>query len=285
MAATGNEIALPFNAMAPEGRTRGTLLSVARELPGEWTSANGTQRAYGLGATFVPWGCDDLQTIELECQLDEDEPTFGAVPDAETFNAFRVVDALNCSTLSVEPSDLEERLMGRMEIMLSAALTNQLVNPTLTANKGLASEAVVLGDSVSVLAALVRLEDHLADVMHGGLGVLHLTPGILLAAVATGGVYWNGDRWVTPSGHTVIGDAGFTGTVGAEAGGAPTAGAGEKWVYASGPVWYSLRSARVLGTLASGQEGDNIWDSVADAYAVTLFDPCTVGAVLVGAIS
>lgn len=282
MAVTGMEIALPLNAMPPEARVRGTLLSVAREMPGSWTSANGTERGYGLGVTFVPWGCDDLQTLELQCETAEAEPTINALPDIEAFAAYRVVDALTCTTLSVDDEDLAERLRTRMGVMVSGAMANQLARATLTANKSLRTESTVLATtSIPLLSALVVLEDHLANVLHGGLGMIHLTPGLLAAAKTLGYAELTGDRYLSPTGHTVIGDAGFTGTIAPDAGGAPGLTGRERWIYASSPVWYSMRNPQVLGVLVDGVGGHNDWDAIADAYAVTAFDPCTVGAVLV----
>lgn len=282
MAVTGHEIALPLNAMEPQARVLGTLLSVARAMPGEWTAQNGTQRGYGMGVTFVPWGCDNLQTIELECEAAEDEPTINSLPEAAAFSAYRIVDALTCTTLSVADADLEERLLTRMWVMLSDAVTRQLVQATLTTNDSLRSTAaVVVNSSIPFQAALIALEDHLASTLHGGLGMIHLTPGLLTAARALGYVEQVGDRYLTATGHTVVGDSGQTGTVGPSAGGAPVLSGRERWIYASSPVWYSLRDPRILGTLAAAQGGHNDWDAIADAYVVTAFDPCSAGAVLV----
>jgi hypothetical protein len=303
--ATGREttIQLPPAPVRP----RGLFVDIATQLTETDTSYQGRDRL-GQGVQHQPWGCAPLTTGNLDCSADlllnGDGPAFtDADPpvriDANTtvgkdvailgfddvvvHPAFKVVDGLECSTLSFPDlntgafTGMTSRLQRRMRVLMSAALTGELVSGWASGGPSLSSEAVTLAASVDIGEAAEAIEAHLAETLLNLQGVVYLPPALVHHAVRVGWVRVDGGVLATATGHLVVADAGHDGSLGPS-----VPGAGQFWIYASGIPAYRVSDTMLLG---EGSEtlvlASNIRQRLAEAYAQLAFDPCPVGATLV----
>lgn len=259
---------------SPRPRTRGRLVDVAMPIPGfsgRWA-----------GVEWLPWpGVDDNRDGVL-CETVYDK-TPRDLPELENQPAFLLWDALTCSTLGISLSTLGRLLTENVTDFLSATLAMELESGTGSGGASLASTAnVVTSAAVPLKVAMAMLEDHLGSALHGGLGVIHLTPGLFTLAIADGLVDETTHK--TPTGHDVIGDAGHTGVVDPADGGA--VGEGERYIYASGDIWYATSAVKGVLTVESEDaapvyipQNDN--RPLVERYGLIVFNQDLVGAALV----
>jgi hypothetical protein len=290
MAATGweKDIDLP----GPRARTRGTLLSVARRIPDEALTSAGVNRLTG-GITWLPWGVGNLSVDAANCDVDYNKVA-RTLPPVMFQPAFLIYDSLTCSNLSGMLDELWRRIGANLDVYLSAAFADQLEDASegglglIGANNYDAAgtdyaPTVVTSGASSLKLAMVLLEDHLAAKLHGGLGVIHLTAGLLALAVAEGLVDWEDGAYRTPTGHAVIGDAGHTGTDQPNGAGAP--GAGNVYIYATGDIWYAVQGVDRRPEAETGEGYQfirrNVDRPLGELYGVLAFDPSVVGTALV----
>jgi len=108
--------------------------------------------------------------------------------------------------------------------------------------------ATVLAGSGDVAEGVARLDQALTDCLWNSQGIIHMSPIALSRAKQKAAVEREGNRWISPAGHLVVGGGGYTG-------GAPRAGVGQalpaapnlladpipaQHMYATGPVFYLL---------------------------------------------
>jgi len=290
-------------------RPRGLLVDVAYNLTTEDTSSGGRDRL-GLGIQHQPWGCAPLLTGPVGCDtevlLNGQGPAYeeglrgddnlitenvSVTKDAAilgfdelvTHPAFKVVDGLECSTLSFPDlntasfTGMTSRLQRRMRMLMSAALMGEMVSGWASGGPSLASEAVTLDPTSDMAEAGDVVEAHLAETLLNLQGVVYMPPALVHRAIDAGWVMVEGGQLRTATGHLVVADAGHTGELGPS-----VPGAGEFWIYASGVPAYRVSDTMLLG---EGSEtlvlASNIRQRIAEAYAQLAFDPCPVGATLV----
>jgi hypothetical protein len=277
---------VPLNALAPPPRTEATVLDVAFPMPGEWTDRQGRNRALGAGLSFVPWGVQTITVTKLECSEDEAETVPHGFETAVTQLPFRLTNGVTCTSLSTTTGDeLRDAAMTQLRQVESAAFAQQLIDATTTPAAGLASTATVIvsNAAVTVTRAFARIEDFLATRLFNAVGFIHVSPGVFALAVAADVVMLRDGMWQTATGHLVIADAGYA-TAAAPTGQAQQQ-AESKWIYASGPVWYSKsRTDDVEGANTAGAAfnfAHNDHEAFTESYGVLAFDPETVGAVRV----
>lgn len=290
MAATGNEI--DINLTGPDLRQRGRLLSVARPIPLSTSAASRPEIRWPEGVTWLPYGDGNISTDAAECDFTYDKVA-RSLPGVAAQPAFLLYDALTCSTLSSSVAMLAERLRknlgaGNEEgVYTSAAFAAELeTGSASSADISLTGSAtypptIVSDVAVNLALAIHGLEQHLADVLHGGEGVLHLTPGLLTIAVADGLVEWRDGQYRTPTGHVVVGDAGHGGATAPEGGTAAVGG--ESWIYATGPVWYLMGATKGIESSVDGDTQVYLLRNenrpLVERYGIVVFDPETLGAV------
>lgn len=286
MAATGMEIDIN-PPVRPVTRERGTLLAAAAIIPDEAFVRDGDERRWPYGVTWLPWGTGNISTDASDCDVVYDMVA-RELPDVVIQPAFLLYDALTCSTLGPSIDLLAERVFANLDVYASAAFAAELETATQSGGVGLVGNAtytpaVASASAVSLRVGFSNLEDHLADVLHGALGVIHLTPGLLTLALADSLIEFRDGQYRTATGHAVVGDAGHDGTAAPHGRGG--ASAGEKWVYATGPVLY--REGDIRG-ITSDVDGDTqvylLHDDnrpLATRAGVVAFDPATIGAALV----
>lgn len=198
---------------------------------------------------------------------------------------FRISDALVGSTLEYTADELQTMSTEFYLSALSAAFATELVSGVGSGGESLSSVATApVGAAFGAAAtpiwnALAILEEEIASRLQGEVGFIFLQPGLLAQAVRSYGLRLNGDRWETPAGNIVISDAGFI--LAAPPTGETTSGAGEDWVYASGPVSYQESEPRPIG---SGSESldktRNTITQYVNGFGILVFDPCPVTAIL-----
>lgn len=283
-------------APPPRRRPWGLLVDVADRITDEELTQGRANRV-GAGVTWTPWGCDALRRGNVDCDTDwlagTDAPEYtdgeidletvddtkdGAVrsyADTAVQAPFKLVDGLACSALSMDSVELTNRIQTRMSVFTSSILARELMDGWASNGISLSSEATTLtqpyGGIDGVFAAL---EEHLADTLHGARGLVHIPPPVLHVAKEHGYVAYMDGALYTSTGHLVVSDAGTDGTIGPS-----SAGATEYWLYASGPVGYYLSDPFVLGG-SDFEVAKNTLERFVEAMGLVVFDPCSVGAVL-----
>lgn len=287
MAATGLEVAIDL--AGPRPRTQGTLLSKARRIPAEALSQAGVNRL-PAGIEWLPWGDGGVTAEEVGCAVVYDKQA-RELPGLVYQPSFLIWDALTCSNLSGMLDELWDRIDHNLDVQMSYAFASQLEDAAqggiglIGADNYVGTTdyrpEVVTTAASSVQLAIALLEDFLAEKLRGGLGVIHLTPGLYSIAVAFGLV--DSMLSTTPTGHAVVGDAGHSGQDTPTGGSAP--GTGEAWAYATGDVWYAVAAQPRMLEAESGEGYQfirrNTDRPLGEAYGLLAFDPNILGAALV----
>lgn len=288
MAFTGYEVPI---TLPPLRRVRySSLLGSIQELvvqplrngPNGFTDTN--TRRWQFGVKFVPRDCKPLRTLGADCA--PVNKIVDLYEDVTTQPAFTLYDGLQCSILSNNPAEMAQQLTNNLDVLASAIFANELVSGLASGGNSLSSTAAVpLGglNSLPISAALNFLEDELGVRLQGAVGMIHVTPGVLGALVRNGSVRIEGDSYTSPSGHTVVGDAGYvTPGIGMlPPVGQPLAVDGQEWMYASGPVLYKQSPIDELGEDIEQMDwARNTLLKLQEKYGILVFEPCPVIAVL-----
>ena len=208
------------------------------------------------GWEFNREACAGGGRVALNCGGGTQEMVPGTDPDdLISGDPFVVWAERHCSTLGFAAGDYEPRARRNLASVVSFELANELwtgalrdeanVDPTVDDIDNLVLSDVTsdtvtnpVGGGVSPELALGLLVGGLADCSHGSVGMIHVTPQLLVALAAAYAVYRDGNIWLTPMGHVVVADAGYDGS----GPGHVPAGA-TQWAYAT-----SMISVR-LGTV------------------------------------
>lgn len=286
MAATGGETAL--NLPGPDQRVLGVLLESVPEIPVDWFD---DPERWAFGINYLPWGADGVTADASDCEVVYDKQP-DEMPDVVVQPAFLVYKQLQCSTLGPSDDTLARRVYEKLTVASSAEFASELETGSASGGVGLIGNATYVpsvesGSAVGLDVAFAALETHLAAVLHGGRGVIHLTPALLTLALADGLVEFREDSYRTATGHVVLGDAGHLGQEAPQ--GQSAAGSGQAWVYATGPVFYSVSPIDGVGlngdAAADGSSqiyvARNKRRPLGERYGVIAFDPNTIGAALV----
>ena len=199
------------------------------------------------------------------------EPKDAAIrdyPDAVTHPAFKVVDGLRCSSISLPDSpavglSMLDRMRSRIRLQLSKMATAELVTGAVSGGPALA-DGTSLGAATSADGAAVKVESWLASALHNGVGVVVIP------------VWVDRSSMMTVTGHKVIADAGFTGDMSNPTDGTP----GVFSFFGMGAVGVASTSAVFLGVASGASNVDistNVVERISEAYVQLVFDPCAVG--------
>lgn len=297
MALTGLE--KDINLPAPPQRARGLFLDAANPIPSDELVAAGTSRMR-LGVTWVPWGTINLATDASDCDVNYNhtpfEPVVREVPAILDQPAFAMWDALKCSTLSSETGWLSARVQRNLTVYASAAMASELATaaasgglPISGANPypGVGGEdytpTIINATAQSIRISMYELETHLASVLHGGEGMIHVSSGLLSLLAADELVAWDGRVYRTHTGHVVVGDPGWTGQYTPL--GSSAASTNEEWMYATAPVWYALTAIENPDVLTDDPHHTdllkNLNQPVARRWGLVTWDPSATGAIKV----
>jgi hypothetical protein len=270
-------------------RTRGLLLYAMRqagliESPARWLAGvkYHPRDCRGLGIGTSVWYCDDPNDDDLDAGAE-------CVAWVEQF-AFDIQDALTDSTLARNEDEMRMLLESRYTEMISWAFAATLVglNSQFNAASGLTLPTQAHAPdggfpaATPIAKAMAILENDLAKTLHGAEGMIHLSPGLLYQAANGGGLILDDGTYRTPSGHTVVGDAGYY-RAAAPTGQATSTANTSDWAYASGPIEYQATPFNIKGEMPEAfvTISDNRVNLYSQEHGIFLFDPCAVTAVLV----
>lgn len=287
---------------------RGRFVDIAQPLGIRSTingDASNRERWIGGGVTWIPWNCSPLYTIDVDaCALGN---FAGAIRDCDpaiTATAFGIYDLLRASALDFTPDDIESFLRKRISTAASAAIVNEVIAGTISADKGLAKVAhqpfkQTGGASAPIPQTLAKIEDELCRQLDGSQGMIFLPPGMLGIACEEYGLILNPTtgQFETALGNLIVADAGLSDSVKPTYSGT-AAGANTDWIYGSGMVHFAMTEidmidggnvgstmTNFIGTdFVSGQAPQfrtrDTFLRIAAMYAIIVFDPCGVTAAL-----
>lgn len=263
---------VPVPAPAPLPRPWATAVTTYTALAGP--EYEGTRWLNGV--KFFPLGCEKIVGDTFDPCVDRDTDFLEGLGTEVEFEPFMAEVAVECSTLATDGPELEEYLRVHMILGYTSVLGAQVERSAFTpGNPSLASEAQVIASSdQSLLGAVVMIEDALADVLDGGQGMIHMTPGLFVAFAAGGGVRYDANgRPFTATGHLIVADAGYLGV-------SPVTDAvvaGELWIYGSGPVFHKMAPGfRWFDDAQSVDITRNIRRVQVQQYGIAIFEPCSV---------
>lgn len=196
------------------------------------------------------------------------------------FDAFVVYKPVTCDPISLrDPEDLNRRAEAVLDATLSAAVESELAAGFFPSTNPFFGDGnvddVTSGTAVSAKAALALLEDAIGETCR--MGMIHATPGVL-AAANQNPVGAAVDRLVTPSGTPVVSGMGY---IGVDTPALANPGAGEQWIFATGPVRVYLGPIVTHTVKESLDRSDNDLTLRAERYVVALWDTALQAAALV----
>lgn len=230
---------------------------------------------WSAGVTMEPYGCGGFVSVDADyCDYNADElDEFFATGSIPKFNAFQVYNTEECSALDSDIDTLNGRLDDRWSVMLSEQFASRL-------QAELAARADVVSTGPLNAVELVSLaEQVLAVRLHGGVGMLHVSPSVLAVLTAVGPVFADGAGWRTPGGHVVVADAGHTGLPPT----GETAPADTEWVYVTGQVAYGLSDPTTTTRAVEYLNREkNVVTGRIIGTGVVAFEPCVAAAIQFG---
>jgi hypothetical protein len=228
------------------------------------------------GVSFVGYGCDTEvhpSATDPCAESEEKEDPQGFTEPAE-FPPFVFYLNLQCTALSMTPAELHKHLDVLTASELSPIFAEQVMNGVWnSAAPSLMSEATVVSQTgmASPHAAVGAVEDGLADLWRGAVGMIHVPPSVLVQIVDM--LVFEDGRFVTPSGHIVVADAGYQ--AGSPGSGVSTAG--EAWVYGSSPVHYRYVTPDWNGyDFEQFDFTRDIQTVRVEGVGIAVFEPCSV---------
>jgi hypothetical protein len=229
-------------------------------------------------AGIGPWQCD-IPRDETE-GLPKTIITSEGAPALAT--SFTVYGTFACSPTGWTPERAQLRASELLLIREENRVEQALWSGDLDNDPNLIATALDLtsGVATTYLDGLGMLEDHLAT-EYGSLGVIHMMRSAALRGLAVDALTVSGGRLTTALGTPVAAGGGYPGT-GPGILGAPADG--DAWMYST-PALFGYRSEIFTASNRSGDLLDrslNNLSAVAERSYVIGFDPCPVGAVLVG---
>lgn len=270
----------------PRPRQWATALTSYSELNGpEFEPDERDIKRWLNGVKFIPFGCERIVGKTFDpCVVRDSTNDMMEFPDEVQFYPFLAEVGVRCSTLGLPVETLEEYAIAHTEIGRSSILGAQVERSAYqTANASLASEAQDLTNAdTSLMGALHAIEVGLADILDGGMGMIHMPAGLLAILQADGGLHFDDDhRPYTATGHLIVADAGYLGASPAT----QDVVAGEIWMYGSGPVFAKYDDVYRFKT----DDGDHLSNALltnkneikVETYGIALFEPCSVVAAVV----
>jgi hypothetical protein len=206
-------------------------------------SPNAPGEEWAEGTQFRPEACGPGAggRHPVVCNLnDAREP--GDLPAVVESDPFYVWAADRCSTLGSVGRDFAARARRQLLATRSAEVAAEVWGGSLGLAQrslaDLASDVVTDGPS-SLVTVFANLEAALAACYRGRRGMVHVTPQVLVHAIAAQVILPAGNQWVTATGHLVVADAGYDGS-GPD--GSPADSDGQ-WAYATS--WMRFRTGPV----------------------------------------
>ncbi len=251
--------------LPPSGRSVGGLLDSAGALP---------QVEWWRGVTFASGQCIPPQAVGT-CTDGDVTKDMQNLSDTQVFDAFGVVEALQCSTLS--NSDLMAFASQSLDVTREFAVAREFLAGAASGNPSL-GDASELGAAADPIAALACLEGVAAEALSGRLAFIHVPPGVATYlksgfAIET---FDNGRTYWTASGNKVVISAGYDGR---EPGQGHPASGEPLFLYATGQVYAAFGMRDELPFGPSTERSQNTAHAIVEDAAIVVFDPCFVVAI------
>lgn len=240
--------------LPPSSRPVGGLLSAARSLDGEWWR----------GVKFSSGQCL-LPQVVGSCTDGGTTKTMQSLSDEASFEAFAVIQALECSTMG--RSDLAAYTGSSLDATREFGVASEFLTGAASGNPSLA-DADIRGSADGATAALACLDQLAGRELGGRLAFIHAPYALGTHLLAAGAIEREGRTWRTAGGNVVVISSGYDG----RAPGADPVGAGDSlYLYATGEV-YAATGQR--DAFESVERGQNTLQAIAEDAAIAVFDPC-----------
>jgi hypothetical protein len=189
--------------------------------------------------------------------------------DSQTFQAFAVLQAVECSTLG--QSDIRGLAGEALDVTREFGVATELLTGAVTGNPSLAGAtdaATDLGAATDPVAALGCLDQRAAQALSGRLAFIHASPSIANVWLAEGAIWRDGRLWRTALGSVVVVSPGYDG----RAPGAVAPGPGDsQYAYATGEVFAEVGMRDMLQAVDRQVNTDH---AIAEDAAIVGYDPC-----------
>lgn len=276
----GMEILVPAPMPTPRAWATAMTTYVPLDGPEYASTSTGVQRWLN-GVKFLPFGCNKIVGDTFDPCVARTTDYEDGIGEEVAFQPFLAEVGVQCSVVGTDRDDLEGYLLAHTEVGRSSILAAQVERSAYTTgNPSLASEAQTISNAdQSLIGALIAVEDALADVLDGGVGMIHVPASLLVALSIGGGLIQDGNTVRTISGHFIVADAGTLGV-------RPWTRqpqAGEIWIYGSGPV-FAKYSDVIRYNQFDHEQIDftrDQWNVNVQQYGIAIFEPCSVVAALV----
>lgn len=197
------------------------------------------------GFESVPEGCGESGVLALECEGDTAQMTVAGGQGLNAGTPFVVWAGDRCSALAFQSRDWQARARRQLEVTRSFQIARELWDGALAAGgidnpllTDLTSDTVTAG-AADPVDALACLEAGMAEQGFGRQGMIHMPPQLMAHYVAASAVVRDGATFVSPMGHVVVPDAGYTGS-----GPGGSAAGASQWMYGTDVI--ALRLAEVM---------------------------------------
>lgn len=257
------------------------------------------QDRWEQGFKFAPEACGASGRVSVGCRGNTDQLDSDAGPGTVEGDPFVVYSWDECSTFGFRARDYQGRARRQLEVTRSWEIANELWTGELRDGDGLANR--VLTDTASDVLTSAPATPQLAlacvdaGVSQGGKGrqgMVHMTPQMLTVLVTAYALHLEGTTWVTPNGHIVVPDAGYTGS-GPTNGGVPNPATVSQWIYGTSMIFLRLGAIEILPnnfdqavdrdtnlvTMYSQELVAYEWDECVHVAAETNLVPCLTGGI------
>jgi hypothetical protein len=267
-------ITAPANRQATSGLV--ALAAAFTDAPDGWEG--------GFG--FDPEACEGGLTFAIECGQTASKDA-STNPDSVLYAPAALIAVDACTTMNEHDGTGRAR---RLLLALESELLEALLWTGDATGDDVAGEArphladgraveLAAGAAVGIGVAFALMDQALTGCLHGVAGMVHVTPYTLAVAAAADLVDRDGNRWVTPNGHTVVAGAGYTGggprpAVGGALPAAPdllAAVPANQWMYGTGPVFYLLGST---DTRSAVDRAVNTVTAMSERPGAAFYSPC-----------
>lgn len=202
-----------------------------------------------LGFESVPEGCGASGVLELECEGDTAQMQVDGGQGLNRGTPFVVWAGDRCSTFGFQSRDWPARARRQLEVTRSFQIARELWDGALGIDNPLLTDATsdtVTSGAADPVDALACLEAGMAEQGFGRQGMIHMPPQLMAHYVSASAVVRDGATLVSPMGHVVVPDAGYTGS-----GPGGSAAGASQWMYGTDVVALRLAEVTTIPTSLS----------------------------------
>lgn len=170
------------------------------------------------GFSFQPEQCGQSGRSAIDCGTLDDPFETGDRPSTVDADPFVVWAGDECSTFGYQARDW----VGRATRQLTATRSYQIAREVWYGDTASGGGNLPLTDSAGITVSsspmsarkgLACLERAIGDCAQGTVGLIHMNPQVLTELAGLGNtIHLDGTTWVTPNGHVIIPDAGYSGS-------------------------------------------------------------------------